>query len=98
MIRAGVGLALAASTYHVAAAILIGAQIRSGAMNFLGYPGLAGIDAIGRSLRITRYLSGGSERLIVIGPIPIRSPLPHISRHVVEAVAVRGKRADGRGP
>ena len=55
------------------------------------------IETVGRSLRIDGDLAGRRQGLIVIGPVPIKSPLPDIARHIEQPICVRGERAYGSG-
>ncbi len=53
---------------------------------------LGGIEGSFRTLRISRHAASIGKLLEIVRAIPIAAPLPDVARHVVEAVAVCGKR------
>src|SRR5277367_2394572 len=91
MIRAGANFSLTSSAHHVARAILIGAQERASPLSFLWLGRLGRIVGRLRTLGISRNAARSHQLRVVIRPIPITRPLPHVPGHVVEAVAVRRK-------
>src|SRR5262245_65948580 len=82
MIGSRIGLAFAASTSGITAAILIGAQIRSAAMHALSPPRLVRIKAVCRPLGIYGLFAAGGKHRVVVGPIPVRGQLLHIAGHI----------------
>src|SRR5271170_1326683 len=96
MIRSGGDLALAARSYHVARAVLVGAEKRPATMHFLLLAGFGRIERSVRTLRIARHITRLGQLVVVVGPIPIGSPLPDISGHVIKAVLIRRKLGDRR--
>src|SRR5450755_2117172 len=95
VITAGVNVPFAARSHHVTGAILIRAEERTAAMHPLGLV-IAGIVAGGRTLRIAYYRTATRqlEPRIIVRPIPVAAPLPHVARHVVKSVAVRRELCD----
>src|SRR6516165_4534740 len=57
-------------------------------MGFLALGRLVGIPWVRRALRVASDSAGCGEGLIVVRAIPVGGPLPDVSGHVVEAVAV----------
>src|SRR5262245_60941375 len=96
MVGAGADLAPAARADDVARAVLIGAEKRPAAMDLLGLLRLGRIERRDRAARIACDAACRRELRIVIGTIPVADPLPDVSRHVVEAVRIRGKLRDRR--
>src|SRR5271167_3425447 len=84
-------LTLAARANHIARTILVGAEIRPAAVDFLGLVRLAGIEGSIRSLRVADDASLAGKLRIVVWPIPVGGPLPHVARHIIKAIAVGGK-------
>src|SRR5580765_8538788 len=75
---AAVGRALAATADEVARAVLIAAQERPALLHALRYARLLRVEALRRALVILHdALFGKSFK--VIGPIPIRAPLPDVA-------------------
>src|SRR5271165_7199010 len=91
MVRASANLALASRAHHIARAILIGAQERASALGLLWLGGFGGVQSRLRALGVSRNGARRHQLRVVIRPIPITGPLPHVPRHVVEAVTVRRK-------
>src|SRR5262249_29003321 len=81
----------------ITGAVLTAAQERAALLHALRHARLLRVEAVRRPLRILHDALFG-KLFEVIGPIPIRTPLPDIAAHVVEAEAVRRERADGRCP
>src|SRR5437588_12746747 len=96
MICAGVGSSFPACANFVSRAVLVRTQVRAATHYALGGARFAGIVAIGGTLRIADRLLSGCNRGVVIMPIPIRTPLPDVARHVVQSLAVGRERADRR--
>ena len=61
-------------------------------------PGSDGIERRVGPLRIARDAARRGELRVVVGPVPVAHPLPHVAGHVVEAVAVGRKLRDRRDP
>src|SRR5262245_53992108 len=89
MARAAIRRILVTSGWQVAKAVLIGTQERTAAADALRLR----IDLVGsasrRALRIP--VRAG---VVVIRLVPVRTPLPHVARHVVEAVSIWRERRD----
>src|SRR4051812_29299954 len=94
---AGVGVALAPATGHVARAVLVGAEVRPALHDALGGAGLGGAAAVGRALRVHREVRLPRQTRVVVRAVPVGAPLPHVAGHGVQAVAVGRERADGGG-
>lgn len=82
-------------TFHsgagaIAGAIEIAAQKGTAAHDFFGCAWFIGVKTVRRSSRIL----GGAVGIIVRA-VPILAPFPDIAGHVVEVVAIGGKRSDG---
>src|ERR1035438_4468688 len=96
MIGSRLWISLAPRAGDIALAILIGAKKRSSLLHALGNPEFLRIKAVAWSLRIERDQSVVLKLRVVVGAIPVRNPLPNISRHVVQAEIVGRKRCDRR--
>ncbi len=82
-------------------AIVRCAQVRPTLQNFtrdlqFSLPGIIA-TLLSRSTWIVRDAAGLHPYCIMLRLIPVRSPLPDVSNHVVEPITVRRKRPDGRG-
>ena len=53
--------------------------------------GFAGIERVGRSLRVAGDAADRRQLPVVVRAIPIADPLPHVAGDVMEPVAVRGE-------
>src|SRR5215470_10864004 len=87
--------------WPVAAAIIWRAQVRA-ALQHLAWDAdvrLAFIVTalLGRTVRIFRKATGAWRRGLVTRAIPVGGPLPHVSDHVVESIAVGRIRGNRRG-
>src|SRR6476646_4363772 len=90
-----------ASGGAVAEAVVRRAEVRA-ALDHLArdvLSGLAGVEALlgRRDPRVRRDAAWARDLVRVAGGKPVGRPLPDVAGDVVEAVAVRGKAADGRG-
>src|ERR1700743_681317 len=72
-------LALAAGSNHVPRTVLAGAQKRSPTLHMLGDTGVFRVKSTHRPLGIANH-SLRRQLSIVVGAIPVTSPLPHIAR------------------
>lgn len=88
MICAGRDFAFAPRSNNVAGTILIGAKIRSTAMNLFRLCRLRRIVRVIGSLRVSRNGPEGSKLLVVVRPIPIAGPLPHIASPFVSRAEI----------
>src|SRR5438132_6047991 len=95
MIRAAVRSTFPACTDFVGRAVLVGTQIGAAAHHALGGAGFAGVVTPVGTLRIMRRLSAGCEFAVIVMTVPIGTPLPNITGHVVQPVAVGGEGASG---
>ena len=91
MIRAGVDLPFAARADDVTRAVLVVAKKRAAAMHAFFLVRLGRIEWRIRTLGIVCDAAFVGQRLVVIRAIPITTPLPHITGHVVETVTVDWK-------
>src|SRR5437773_76896 len=91
MVRPGSDLSLAPRADHVARTVLIRAKERAAAHGTLWLGGLARVERGLGPLGIAGDTACRSQLLVVIGPIPITDPLPHVAGHVVQPVPVRRK-------
>src|SRR6516162_9583825 len=66
----------------IALAVLISAKKRSSAQHPLPRSRLSRIEAVGGALRIPGNLARSGQGLVVIGTVPIGSPLPDIAGHI----------------
>jgi hypothetical protein len=90
VIEAGIGRGLHARAGTITAAIRIITEIGTAPLHaFLG-SGLVGIEAVIRTWWVFFRTRG-----VIIGKIPIQTPLPHVAGHVVEPVSVRPKGRHG---
>src|SRR5215469_7292965 len=98
MIRAGADFTFSPSTHDIARTILICAQKRSAALHalFLGWFGR--VEGRVRTLGIACDCTCRRKLLVVIRSIPIAGPLPNVSCHVIQAIAIRRKLLDRRDP
>src|ERR1700728_359289 len=96
MICSRLWISLAPRTGDIALAILVGAKIRSSFLHALGNAEFLRIKAVAWSLRVERDRSVVLKLRVVVGAIPVRNPLPNISRHVIEAEIVGRKGCDWR--
>src|SRR5271166_1710309 len=92
MISRRIDLAFAACTHHVTGTILVGAKKRTAFLNALFLCRLRGIEWHFGALRVSRDVAVLGKLFEIIGAIPVAAPLPDVASHVVEAVAIRGKR------
>src|SRR5271157_5705238 len=92
MIGPRIDLTFAARAHHVAGAILVGAKKRTAFLNALFLCRLGGIEWHFRALRVQRDVAILGKLFEIIGAIPVAAPLPDVASHVVEAVAIGGKR------
>ncbi len=76
---------------------LLGAEKRAAALYSLFRAGLGGIVRAVGAAGIDGDGSRGGERGVIVGPIPVGRPLPHVAGHVVQAVGIRCKARDRRG-
>src|SRR3954453_6529881 len=83
--RGAVGLVGAASVDAVAVAVRGVAQVRAAAHHAVGAP------------PGTEWVVNRADGVVARGE-PVRTPLPDVAGHVVQAVAVRRERAHRRGP
>jgi hypothetical protein len=88
MVRASIRFAFAATTYHVAAAILIGAKEGTAAMNFFCDARFSRIEAVAWPLWIASYAAVIGERFVIVGAVPVRRPFPNVSGEIVESISV----------
>src|SRR5882672_402585 len=82
-------LALTPRADHIARTILIRAQKRASAMRFLSLIRFGRVERRIRPLRISRHVTGIRQLAVVVRPIPVARPLPHVPRHVIKTVTVR---------
>src|SRR5215469_11418213 len=97
VIRPRIEFPFSAAPGYVPRTVLVGAKERTAALHALAHARLVGIQAIRRSLRVNHNLSAGCQGGVVIGAIPIRSPLPDVACHVEQTVSICRKRTYGRG-
>ena len=64
-------------------------------MDALALLGFCRIERRVRPVRIASDGSSGRELRVVVGPVPVADPLPHIPRHVIEAVLIGRELRDG---
>src|SRR5258706_8726232 len=83
VIGSGIGRALPARPRLEGGAILVGTQVRAAAIRR--------IETVGRPLRISHRLRPVGQRLVIVCPVPVGAPLPHISGHVTQAESVGGE-------
>ncbi len=95
MISSRIDLALAARAHDVTGAILLVAEEGTAFVDALFLRRLRGIKGALRALRVSRDAALLRKSLKVIG-IPIAAPLPDVPGHVIEVVAIWGKRFHGR--
>src|SRR5262245_51624477 len=76
----------------IAHAVKIAAQIRPTALHSLHHTRFIWVKAFVRP----RGVFARTIR-VIIRHVPVRAPLPHVARHVIESVTVRRKRFHGRG-
>src|SRR5262245_14371664 len=88
MIRGRIRLPFTSSPNHISRAILVGAKKRSAAVHSLRFARLTRIERRIWSARLPRDPIGVGKKLIVVGPVPVRTPFPNIASNVVQAVAV----------
>src|SRR5689334_3204047 len=88
MIRPGVDFAFTAGADDIARTILLVAKKRSAAMHPFLLVRLRGVERRLRSLWVSRDPAFVHKCLVIIGTIPIAAPFPHVSSHVVQAIAV----------
>src|SRR5437588_3239567 len=86
MICAGVDFAFAACPDDVTRVVLIVAKKRAATMHPFFLVRFGWIERRSGSLRIARDAARVSERLGIIGPIPIAAPFPDLAGYVVERV------------
>src|SRR5436853_3209994 len=79
MIAPGADFAFASCPDHIARAVLVGAEERAAAVDALFFGRLARIKAALRPLRIAHHASGPRELIVIIRPIPIVAPFPHVA-------------------
>src|SRR5215469_634124 len=80
---------LPTSSDQISRAVLICAKERSTAHDTLSFGRLVGIVWRTGTLRIARHAASCGKLLVIIWSVPVTHPLPHVSRHVEEAVTVR---------
>src|ERR1700733_3413948 len=97
MVGTSGSFAFAASSDHIAGAILIGTQKGSAAHDPLGYTTLGRIEGVVRASRVAADCTGGGELPIVVGAVPVCDPLPDVSGHVIKPISIGRKLGDGRG-
>ena len=87
MVCSGAPLALSPRAHDIPAAVFVGAEKGTSPLHFFQYAGLGRIEAVSRTGRIIgdRYVC---ELPVVIEPVPIGAPFPHITCHIVQSVAV----------
>src|SRR4051794_19851336 len=95
MIGAGIDIALAARTDHVARAELVRAEKRAAAVHALFHAGLGGIERARWPLRIAGDGGARGQLRVVVLAIPVGDPFPDVAGDVVEAVAVGRKLRGG---
>src|SRR5271169_2026523 len=98
MIGPSGNFAFASCAHYIARAVLVSAQKRSAAVNFLFFGRLRGIKRRVRPLRISRHASCDCQLLVVVRAIPVTGPLPHIACHVIQAVTIRRKLRNWSNP
>src|SRR5271169_2899087 len=98
MIGPSGNFAFASCAHYIARAVLVSAQKRSAAVNFLFFVRLRGIKRRVRPLRISRHASCDCQLLVVVRAIPVTGPLPHIACHVIQAVTIRRKLRNWSNP
>jgi hypothetical protein len=96
VVRSGVEFSFAPSTFYVARAVLVGAQKRTSALHRFRTPGSL-TSKLSAGLWDHRDLSADCQGLVIVGPIPIGCPLPHIARHIQQTIPVGWKGAHWSG-
>src|SRR6202008_390535 len=85
----------------VAATVIGGAKMRA-ALQYLAWDMDVRLAAVitallGRATRVLRRAARTRRGYLVAGPEPVGSPLPDVADHVIQPIAVRRIRPDGRG-
>src|SRR5215469_3284791 len=88
MIRTRRDLALASCSDDVAGTVLISAEKRSAALNFLRLIWFGRIKRGIGSLRIACRPTGDRQLLVIVRAVPVSCPLPHVPSHVVKSVSI----------
>src|SRR5262252_182243 len=88
MVGAGADLAFTPRAHHIARTVLIRAQERASSHHSFGLTGLAGIKRGNRPSGVVCHAASCRKLSVIIGTIPVTHPLPYVSSHVVEAIAV----------
>src|SRR5215471_12392008 len=89
MVGSRTDITLAPGSDNVPRAILVGAQKRSAAVRLLALLGFGRVPRLGWALGVLCDSASGGQNLVVVGAVPVSGPLPDISGHVVETVAIR---------
>src|SRR6266850_3464499 len=95
MRRTGVGRCAAPRTWPIALAVGRVAEKRSSLDHALGCVGISWVPTLTRTSSVPTHIFAGKLCCYLskgIDPIPIAAPLPDISSHVIEAVAIGRKR------
>src|SRR5438105_2478764 len=90
-------LTLATRARQITAAEVVGAEERAAALDVLGHAGFGGIEAGRRSFWVANGFEDvvASAFMVMVRLIEIGAPFPDVAGHVVQAIAVGRKRADG---
>src|SRR5271165_867067 len=84
----GRNFAFSTSSDDVARAVLVGAEEGPTPVGLLALGRLVGVPGVSGALGVAGHAPGGGQLLVVVGAVPVAGPLPDVSRHVIEAVAV----------